>query len=104
MVSVGLVVKLIAKAGKEEAVSAFLASAQSLAAGEAFTTAWFAFRTSPATFYIVDAFANRADRTKHLSGEIAKALMAKAPELLAEPPAIEEADVLGAKLPGEAKR
>ena len=40
------------------------------------------------------------DRGKPLSGEIAKALMAKAPELLAEPPKIEKADVLGVKLPG----
>jgi NAD(P)-dependent dehydrogenase (short-subunit alcohol dehydrogenase family) len=35
-----------------------------------------------------------------LAGEIAKALMAKAGELLAEPPQIEKADVLGVKLPG----
>jgi quinol monooxygenase YgiN len=100
MVSVGLVVKLTAKAGKEEAVRAFLASAQPLATREAFTPAWFALRTSSSTFYIVDVFANDGDRSKHLGGEIAKALMAKAPELLAEAPAIEKADVLGAKLPG----
>ena len=100
MVNVGLVVKLTAKAGKESAVRDFLASAQPLAVRETFTPAWFALRTAPATFYIVDVFASDADRGKHLGGEIAKALMAKAPELLAEPPVIERADVLGAKLPG----
>jgi quinol monooxygenase YgiN len=100
MVTAALVVRLVAKAGKEDEVSAFLASAEPLARAEAFTPAWFALRTEPRVFYIVDAFANDADRGKHLSGEIAKALMAKASELLAEPPKIEKADVLGVKLPG----
>jgi quinol monooxygenase YgiN len=100
MVKVALVVRLVAKPGKEEEVNAFLASAEPHAKGEAFTPAWFALRTAKDVFYIVDAFANDADRTKHLTGEIAKALMAKAGDLLAQPPAIEKADVLGSKLPG----
>ncbi len=99
-VHVALVVRLVAKPGLEDTVAKFLAGAQPLAVGEAFTPAWFALRTEPNVFYIVDAFANDADRTKHLTGEIAKALMAKAGELLAEPPKIEKADVLGVKLPG----
>jgi quinol monooxygenase YgiN len=100
MVKVALVVRLVAKAGKEEAVRAFLAGAEPLAVGESFTPAWFALRTEPSVFYIVDAFATEADRDRHLGGEIAKALMAKAPELLAEPPKIEKAEVLGQKLSG----
>jgi len=100
MVKVGLVVRLVAKAGKEEQVRAFLAGAAPLARNESFTPAWFALRTAPSVFYIVDAFATDADRDKHLGGDIAKALLAKAPELLAEPPAIEKAEVLGVKLPG----
>ncbi len=98
--SVGLVVRLVAKPGKEETVAMFLAGAQPLAVAEAFTPAWFALRASPTVFYIVDAFASDADRSKHLAGEIAKALMSHAGELLAEPPAIEKVDVLGSKLPG----
>jgi hypothetical protein len=35
-----------------------------------------------------------------LNGRIAAALMAKAGELLAEPPQIQKVDVLAAKLPG----
>lgn len=97
---VALVVRLVAKAGKEEQVAGFLASAQPLAEAEDFTPAWFALRTAPTVFYIVDAFASDADRSKHLGGAIAAALMANADELLAEPPAIEKADVLGDKLPG----
>jgi quinol monooxygenase YgiN len=96
---VALVVRLVAKAGKEEQVRAFLAGAEPLAQNESFTPAWFALRTAKDVFYIVDAFTSDADRDKHLGGEIAKALMAKAGELLAEPPKIDKADVLGSKLP-----
>lgn len=98
MVKTALVVRLVAKSGKEEEVAKFLAGAQSLAQNEAFTPAWFALRTAPSVFYIVDAFANDADRDKHLNGEIARALMGKSEVLLAEPPTIEKAEVLGAKL------
>ena len=97
---VGLVARLVAKPGKEEAVRAFLAGAEPLARAEGFTPAWFALRTSKDVFYIVDAFASAADRDKHLNGEIAKALLGRASELLAEPPRIEQAEVLGIKLPG----
>jgi quinol monooxygenase YgiN len=97
---VALVVRLVAKAGKEETLKSFLAGAEPLAKAEAFTPAWFALRTAPNVFYIVDAFKSEADRDKHIGGEIAKALFAKAPELLAEPPAIEKAEVLGDKIGG----
>jgi quinol monooxygenase YgiN len=53
----------------------------------------------PTTFAIFDAFSD-AGRDAHLSGKVAKALMEKAPELLAEPPTIEKADVLADRLPG----
>jgi quinol monooxygenase YgiN len=52
----------------------------------------------PATFGIFDAFADDAGRKAHLAGQIAAALMAKAPELLAEAPKIEQVDVLAAKI------
>lgn len=99
MLKVALVVRLVAKPGKEQRVAEFLAGAEPLAKAEAFTPAWFALRTQPNVFYIVDAFGSDEDRGKHLAGEIAKALMANAAELLAEAPVIERADVLGQKLP-----
>lgn len=71
-----------------------------MARAEDFAPAWFALRTEARVFYVVDAFADEEDRAKHLSGEIAKALLANADELLSEPPLIEKAFVLGAKLPG----
>ncbi len=97
MVKFGLVVRLVAKAGKETELANFLTGAEPLARSESFTPLWFALRASPNVFYIVDAFATEADRGKHLSGEIAQALMAKADVLLAEPPKIENVDVLAAK-------
>jgi len=70
-----------------------------LANQEATTPIWFALRLGPATFGIFDAFTDEAGRKAHLSGPIAAALMANATVLLAEPPQIEQVDVLGAKIP-----
>jgi quinol monooxygenase YgiN len=99
MVRVGLFVRLEAKAGKEAAVEAFLTSAVSLAQAERATTAWFALRMGPSTFGIFDAFPDEAGRRAHLAGPIAASLLAQASDLLAESPAIEQLDVLAAKLP-----
>ena len=100
MVHVALLVRLHAKPGKERELAAFLESGLALAQQEPETTAWFALRLGPSTFGIFDAFPGEAGRKAHLAGPIAAALMAKAPELLAEPPQIEQVDVLAAKLPG----
>src|SRR5262245_42338960 len=99
MVTVALFVRLKAKAGKEAAVEAFLRSGLPLAQAEPATTAWFALRMGSSTFGIVDAFPDESGRQAHLAGPIAEALMAQASDLLAEPPAIEQVDVLAAKLP-----
>jgi len=99
MVRVALFVRLKAKPGKEADVARFLESGLTLANQETTTPIWFALRLGPATFGIFDAFADDAGRKAHLAGPIAAALMAKASELLAEPPQIEQVDVLGAKIP-----
>ena len=88
---------LEAKPGKEEEVSAFLKSALSLAVQESETMSWFAFKMGSSQFGIFDTFANEAGRNAHLHGEIAKALFAKAENLLAAPPRIEKAEILAAK-------
>jgi quinol monooxygenase YgiN len=100
MVKVALLVRLEAKPGKEADLESFLRGGLPLAQEEPATTAWFAIRIGPSTFGIFDAFPDDAGRQAHLSGRIAAALMAKAPELLAQPPVIEKVDVLAAKLPG----
>lgn len=99
MVSVGLFVRLEAKPGKEKDLVAFLNQGLQMANQETTTELWFALRLSPSTFAIFDAFADEAGRQTHLNGPIAKALFAKAPDLLAAPPSIEKTEVLGAKLP-----
>jgi len=88
---------LEAKPGKETELEEFLKSAQPLAAAEPATTAWYAVKLGPARFGIFDTFPNDAGRQAHLSGPIAKALMAKADELLAKPPQLEMLDILASK-------
>jgi quinol monooxygenase YgiN len=99
MVKVALWVRLEAKPGKESEVDAFLRAGLPLVQAEPATTAWFGVRLGPSTFGIFDAFPDEAGRNAHLSGRVAAALMEKAAEILAEPPAIEKVDVLAAKLP-----
>jgi quinol monooxygenase YgiN len=100
MVKVALYVRLEAKAGKEADVESFLRGGLPIVQEEPATTAWFAIRMGPSTFGIFDAFPDEAGRQAHLTGRVAAALMAKAGELLAQPPSIEKVDVLAAKLPG----
>jgi quinol monooxygenase YgiN len=98
MAKLALYARLEAKPGKEAALQKFLESALPLAVKEAGTQVWFALRFGPSTFGIFDAFETEQGRQAHLNGEIAAALMAKADELLASPPRIEQVDVLAAKL------
>ena len=97
MPKVALFVRLEAKPGKEADVVRFLENGLALARQETATPIWFALRLSPSSFGIFDAFHDEAGRKLHLSGPIAQALMAAAPELLSQPPTIELIDVLGLK-------
>lgn len=99
MLTLSLFARLEAKPGKEEEVAAFLQQGLQLANQETTTPLWFALRLGKTTFAVFDAFRDEAGRQNHLNGPIAKALMAKAPDLLLVPPVIEPMDVLGAKLP-----
>jgi quinol monooxygenase YgiN len=98
MVKVGIFLRVVAKPGKETQVAEFLAGALPLAEAEPATTAWFAIRLKPNEFGIFDVFPNDVGRQAHLDGPIAAALMAKAGDLLAQPPSLEKVDVLAAKL------
>jgi quinol monooxygenase YgiN len=100
MVTTALFVRLEAKPGKEKEVEEFLRGGLAVVLQEPATTAWFAIRLGPSTFGIFDAFPDETGRQAHLSGQVAAELMAKAPELLSQPPVIEKVDVLAAKLPG----
>jgi quinol monooxygenase YgiN len=99
MVKTALFVRLEAKPGKEAEVDAFLRGGLAIVEDEPATIAWFAIKMGPTTFGIFDAFPDEAGRQAHLTGRVAAALMAKAGELLSQPPTIEKIDVLAAKLP-----
>jgi len=98
MVKKALAVKLVAKPGKEAEVEAFLKSGLALVNGEPLTVTWYAIKFNENTFGIFDSFDGDEGRDAHLTGRVAEALMAKAGELLAEPPRIDKVDILAAKL------
>lgn len=97
MHNIALLALLEAKVGKEEKLAAFLESALPLALQESATESCFAFRIDSSRFGIFDTFADESGRNAHLNGEIAKALFARAEELLASPPQIERPEILAAK-------
>ena len=96
MVQVGLYVRLEAAAGKESALADFLKQGQALVEAEPGTIVWYAFQMGPSTFGIFDAFEDEDGRQAHLNGKVAQGLSDNA-DLFAEPPSIEQVDVLASK-------
>lgn len=95
--TVGVLALLQAKPGKEDDLATLLERARELALAELPTVSWYAFRSGEVTFGIFDTFESEAGRQAHLEGEIANALMAAAPDLLAADPEIRLVDVLAVK-------
>lgn len=79
---IGLLVIMKAKEGKEQEVKEFLLGGLSLVNAEPKTESWFAFQIDEQTFGIYDTFETEEGRQAHLKGEVAKALLANAGELL----------------------
>ncbi len=100
MVTVGLLVRLEAKPGKEADVERFLEGGLALVNEEPDTIAWFATKLGPSSYGIFDVFPSDEGRQAHLQGRVAEALMAQAADLFSIPPDIAQVDVLAAKLPG----
>jgi len=99
MEKLGILAVLEARPGKEQEVERFLTSALPMAEGERETVSWYALKLGPSTFGIFDTFVDESGREAHLSGDIAKALFARAEELFAKPPAIDQPEILAAKTP-----
>jgi quinol monooxygenase YgiN len=97
MDKVAILALLTAKAGKEKEVEEFLKSAQALAVREPGTTTWYALKLGDNRFAIFDTFKDEAGRDAHLTGEIAKALFARAEELLSTAPMIEKLEIISSK-------
>ena len=96
--TVAIWAEMEAKPGKEAEVEAFLKSARPLVEHEPETTTWFAVKLSESKFGIFDTFTGESGRQAHLSGEVAKGLMAKAEELFIGPPAIQQIQILAEKV------
>ncbi|MBC7534209.1 MAG: antibiotic biosynthesis monooxygenase [Ferruginibacter sp.] len=92
-----LLARVEAKPGKEQQLLDFLKSALPLAEAEPDTIRWYALQIGPSTFGIFDTFETEDGRKAHLAGEIAKALMANAADLLAKDPVIEQVTLLAIK-------
>ena len=98
MLKLSLFARLEAKPGKEDDVAAFLKQGLEMANRETTTPVWFALKLGPSSFAVFDAFRDETGRENHLKGPIAKALMSQAASLLAVPPVIERAEIIGAKV------
>ena len=99
MPSVALWVQLEAQKGKESEVEKFLRDGLSVVNNEQGTVTWYALKLGPSSYGIFDSFSDAKARETHLTGEIAKALNARASELFSKPPTIERIDILAAKMP-----
>ena len=97
MPKLALYVSLKAKPGKEGEVEAFLKQGAQLSASESGTVTWYGLKEDEGLYSVFDTFENEAGREAHLNGEIAKALMARASELFAEPPKIHKITLVAAK-------
>lgn len=98
---IGLLVTMKAKPGKEQAVREFLLGGLPLVNEEPGTESWYAFQIDESTFGIFDTFSNDEGRQAHLEGEVAKALLANADDLLVSfdvNVSIQPADLLASKL------
>ncbi len=99
MAKFALYVELKAKPGKEAEVEAFLKQGAVMANDEPGTVHWYAIKEDrPGVYGVFDTFEDEAGRDAHLNGEIAKALLAKAGELLSEPPKIDKIDLIAEKV------
>jgi quinol monooxygenase YgiN len=96
-VTVGILVLLEAKPDKAGELADFLQQGRELALAEPQTVTWYAFKVDDVTYGIFDTFETQAGREAHLAGEIAKALMAAAPELLAKDPDIRLVSIVAVK-------
>lgn len=97
MAKFALYVPLKAKPGKQADVEAFLKQGAEMAKKEPGTVSWFALSEDDGRYSVFDTFNDEAGRDAHLNGDIAKALMAKADELFADPIKIHKITIVANK-------
>src|SRR5690242_11189830 len=96
-VKLGLLALLEARPAKGAELGTFLEAGRALAAAEAGTVTWYAFKISDTQYGIFDSFETEGDRRAHLDGQIPTALGQVAPDLLANEPDIRTVDVIAVK-------
>ncbi len=90
-------VMLKAKPGKEQEVEAFLKAGATMSQDEPQTVTWYGVKIAPGMYGVFDTFDDEQGRDAHMNGEIAKALMAKAPDLFSNEVKIEQMEILARK-------
>ena len=97
MAKYALYVPLKAKPGKAAEVEAFLKQGAEMSKAEKGTVTWYGIKEDDGAYAVFDTFNDEAGRDAHLSGDIAKALMAKAEELFSSPPQIHKIQIIADK-------
>ena len=92
-----LYVALKAKPGKEAEVEAFLKLGAEMSRAEAGTVTWYGIKEDDGAYAVFDTFDDEAGRDAHLTGPIAKALMAKADELFSNQLQIHKIQIIADK-------
>ena len=97
MIQKSLLLRLVAKQGKEEELQQLLINGLQFVNEEPKTINWYAFKINENTFGIFDTFPDEDGLHTHHTGKLAQAIMKAAPELLAENPSIEATEILAYK-------
>ncbi len=97
MIQKSLLLRLVAKPGKENELQQLLVDGLQFVNEEPKTINWYAFKINENTFGIFDTFPDEDGLHRHHTGKLAQAIMKSAPELLAEKPVIEATDILAWK-------
>jgi hypothetical protein len=98
MVTLGLLVKMETKPGKDSEVEELLLSALPIVRREATTTARFAIRLGCSEYGIFDVFPGHSGRFKHLTGHVPRELAKHALSLLGSFPDPSLPNLLAEKL------
>lgn len=97
MIQKSLLLRLVAKSGKEKELQQLLIDGLQFVKEEPKTVNWYAFKINENTFGIFDTFHDKDGLHVHHTGKLAQAIMKAAPELLAQNPVIEATDILAWK-------
>jgi quinol monooxygenase YgiN len=92
-----LYVPLKAKPGKEADVEAFLKQGAKMSQAEAGTVTWYGIKEDEGTYAVFDTFNDESGRDAHMSGDIAKALMANAEALFSNKIEIHKIQIIADK-------